>query len=127
VHGTRINTGFRALQSQPQSMAEIGFPATVNQRVVGSPSVPYLLKVAKANHRIRRIWSRLQSAFTGVFGKPQKEFHISENAFSCVLHPRNCEILQPHFRLLLSPKRPVRRWSVGVVGILGNDRTVTVQ
>jgi hypothetical protein len=100
----------------------------VNRRVVDSPSVlTCRLKVAKANHRIRRIRSRLQNAFSGAFGKPQKEFYISENVFPFVLHPRNCEILQPHFRLLLSPKRPVRTWSVGVVGILGNDRTVPVQ
>jgi hypothetical protein len=33
---TLINTGSVAIQSQPQSMAEIGFPATLNRQVVGS-------------------------------------------------------------------------------------------
>ena len=36
AHGTRINTGFAAIQSQPQSMAEIACLATLNRQVVGS-------------------------------------------------------------------------------------------
>jgi hypothetical protein len=34
--GTNINTGSRALYSEPQSMAVIGFSATLNRQVVGS-------------------------------------------------------------------------------------------